>query len=86
MRSQNDPKSMTKSRHGGKETTLSDSQRLEAIGIGKHLWSLVYTAHKTFIKQGVYGMASRRKPLLAKKIIAAHLKFVKVHNDAPQQY
>lgn len=44
------------------------------------------TVCKTLNNQGVYGRTPQRKPLLAKKNIAAHLKFVKESIDTPECY
>ena len=44
------------------------------------------TVRKTLNKRGFYGRTPRRKPLLTKKNIAAHLKFAKEHIDTPQRY
>ena len=41
---------------------------------------------KTLNKNGVHGRTTRKKPLLSKKNIAAHLKFAKVHLDVSQRY
>jgi transposase len=42
------------------------------------------TIHKTLNKNGVHGRTPRKKPLLSKKNIAAHLKFAKEHLDVRQ--
>jgi hypothetical protein len=39
---------------------------------------------KTLNKNGVHGRTPRKKPLLSKKNIAAHLKFAKEHLDVRQ--
>uniref|UniRef100_A0A8C5LM91 Transposase n=1 Tax=Leptobrachium leishanense TaxID=445787 RepID=A0A8C5LM91_9ANUR len=44
------------------------------------------TIRKTLNKNEVHGRTPRRKPLLSKKNIAAHLKFAKEHLDVPQHY
>ena len=44
------------------------------------------TIRKRLNKNGVHGRIARRKPLLSKKNIAAHLKFAKEHIDDPQDF
>ena len=44
------------------------------------------TIRKTLNKYGVHGRTPRKKLLLSKKNIAAHLTFAKVHLDIPQLY
>ena len=41
---------------------------------------------ETLNKNGVHGRTPRKKPLLSKKNIAAHLKFAKEHLNCPQRY
>ena len=41
---------------------------------------------ETLNKNGVHGRTQRKKPLLSKKPIAAHLKFATVHLDVSQRY
>jgi hypothetical protein len=41
---------------------------------------------KTLNKNGVYGRTPRKKTLLSRNNIAAHLKFTKEHLDVPQRY
>jgi hypothetical protein len=43
------------------------------------------TIRKTINKNSAHGRTPRKKPLLSKKNIAAHLKFAKVHLDVPQR-
>lgn len=44
------------------------------------------TRRKTLIRQGVHGRTPRSKSLLARKYIAAHLKFAEEHLGKPQRY
>ena len=44
------------------------------------------TIRRTLNNNGVHGRVARRKPLLSKKNIAAHLQFAKDHVDKPEGY
>ena len=44
------------------------------------------TIRKTLGKNGIHGRVARRKPLLTKKNMNAHLKFAKKHLDDPQEF